>query len=940
MQTSNENNLFLAIDANAIIHRAFHAYPNTLVTSKGIQVDAVFGFTSMLLSVLEKFKPKYIACAFDTSKPTFRHTDFPEYKAQRKPTDQSLVAQFPLVEEVLKAFNIPIIRKPGFEADDILGDLASKVIEGKWSDYGLKMMIVSGDRDLLQLIRGEVYVCLPEGSFRNLVIFDEENTYKKMGVKPDQIVDYKAIVGDASDNIPGVKGIGSKSVIKFLEKYGSVDELYKHLNEIPPRQAKMLLDGVEQMELSRKLAKIISNTGISIDLESCLLKDFDRREVIRLFGEYEFRTLINKIPQNAEEKKTQNGQIGMFGVEAREIDLNDENTVNTIGDIPTRGIKELLKTRGKYDDKLLEGGRVIYWYKYSKIKMNDELGQLFQIIVDNLGQLNYEQIELVEDKNNIKELLGFMLDHNCETYFIGWERFIQNLFKSNICETKYLSDRLKIYDANLVGHFLSSGSNSEIDDLVFKYLGVQVDADLDPNEIIPYINKLIEILNAEKLTFDIKMYRQELIGSLENNSRDEHLIISRNKLFDRIAVLEVWLSVILANMESQGVCVDTKQLDSVNIAFSEKTEKLLKEIYYHVGHEFNLNSPKQLSEVLFDDLKLPMGRGKSGRSTREEVLDKLQDLHPVISHILEYRTVSKLHGTYIKPLIEKANSIDDSSEFKVHTNFMQRGTSSGRLSSQNPNMQNLPTGNDYSDMVKSVFVPSKGYKFLSLDYSQIELRVLAAISKDKNMTRDFKNDRDIHTSTASRILNKPIKTITKNERQLGKTINFGIVYGQTKYGLSRMLNIPVQQAEQYIEEYLSDYEGVKEYVNFITNFCSENGYVETLLGRKRLIKGIISPNIREREAAIREAINMPIQGSAADIIKLAMFDIFNFIRMKDLEDDIHLILQVHDELIFEVKENLSEDVINELINIFGNVVDLGIPLVVHKYEGNNLSELK
>jgi len=940
VEIPKDDNIFLAIDANAIIHRAFHAYPDTLVNSKGIQVDAVYGFTSMFLSVLEKFNPKYIACAFDTKKPTFRHIEYPAYKAHRKPTDQSLIAQFPLVEDILRAFNIPIIKKPGFEADDILGDLAKRVDGGKWSDYGLKMMIVSGDRDLLQLVGGDVYVCLPEGSFRNLIVYDEGQTIQKMGVKPNQIVDYKALVGDPSDNIPGVKGIGEKSVANFFAKYDSVDELYRHLDEIPTRQANLLRDGVEQMEMSRKLAQIITDVDITVDLESCLMKDFKREEVLDLFREMEFKTLINKIPRYGQEESPENGQIELFGDASSDNEGEVISTTPKADNIPTWGILDIKKLVKRVTD--LKRIVIVYLPNsdsgFISKSAKSILSKLFLCIVDNSGQQEYAQMD--GDSSQLNSLISFTNLLECETYFYNWEGFIEDQILSTSLTPEWSESPIRLYDIKLVSHILSSGSGVELDDLLFKYLGVQISEIPTPAEVLPMMDALVTALMEDVTNFDIALYRDELTSLFNCSERDSFLVISKRREFDRVVMLEMWLSLILANMEKDGVSVDLTVLNEANSLFRKKIGELTEKIYYLIGHEFNINSPKQLSEVLFDELKLPMGRGKSGRSTREEILKKLQDLHPAITHILEYRATAKLHGTYIKPLVKESVALPDNRDFRVHTNFIQTGTSSGRLSSQEPNMQNLPTGDERSDLVKSVFVPRKGFMFLSLDYSQIELRVLAAISEDKHMIRDFKAGRDIHASTASRILNKSLKSITKNERQLGKTINFGIVYGQTKYGLARMLDIPVNQASEYIEEYLSDYSGVKEYVEFITKFCIENGYVETLLGRKREIRGIISPNIREREAAVREAINMPIQGSAADIIKLAMFDIFRYIQKEGLDSKVKLLLQVHDELIFEVKEDLDTEIIDELVRIFGSVVDIGVPLLVHKYEGRNLSELK
>ncbi len=968
LEVSKNEDIFLAIDANAIIHRAFHAYPNTLRTSQGIQVDAVFGFTSMLLSVLNKFKPKYIACAFDTAKPTFRHAEYPEYKATRKPKDKSLLAQFPICEEILKAFNIPIIKKEGFEADDILGDISNRVKTGKWSNYGLKLLIVSGDRDLLQLIGDNVEVCLPEGSFRNLVTFNKTKTLEKYGIHPNQIVDYKGIVGDSSDNIPGVKGVGEKTVIELLKKYGSVDQIYNHLDEIPTRQANLLKEGVEQMEMSRKLATIIKDVDIELDLESCVMLDFDRKQVLDLFRELEFRTLINKIPDNGNQDKISGDQMSLFSGSTNEV-FQDKNLLYQHIDIPLGGISQIQELFNKEeiskicfvyipDQVILDKNNLNVSIGNNQANTSDNFlsknisENLYLLAVDKSGQNIYRKI-IINRETSTDQLLSFINTQKCETYFLNWESFCSDILtKNNIsfddictkCET------LRVYDLGLINHVISSETKSnEFEELSFKYLGLNLTLNSQIDEILQAVSKILENISNERYIFNVSMFEEDILDKFQNH-RDERIVISKYKYFDRVILLESWLALILAEMEKNGVNIDSKILFKSKDFFENRIKELEKTIYYSIGHEFNISSPKQLSEILFDELKLPMGRGKTGRSTREEVLNKLQGLHPAIESILEYRYISKLNGTYIKPLINNIQNkgllaqIDDnnnqSNTFKVHTDYIQTGTTSGRLSSQEPNMQNLPTGDLNADIVKSIYVPTQGYTFLSLDYSQIELRVLAAISKDENMIKDFNNDRDIHTATASRVLDKPLKDVSKKDRSLGKTINFGIVYGQTKYGLARMLNISGDLAEKYIDEYFEEYKGVKSYMEYVKDFCTKNGYVETLLGRRRFIRGINSPNIREREASVREAINMPIQGSAADIIKLAMFDISQYIVKNGLSNDVKLLLQVHDELIFEIKDELMEKVAPELEKIFGSVLDLGIPLVVHKSVGNNLSELK
>lgn len=1005
--------IFLAIDANAIIHRAYHAYPANLTNSEGTQLNAVYGFASMLLSVLNEFDPKYILCAFDTPKPTFRHTAFPEYKAHRKPIERDLTDQFPLVEELLNAFNIPIIKKEGFEADDILGDLSKKVLDGRWKEYSLNMIILSGDRDLLQLVGENVFVCLPNGNFRNLVMYDVAQTVEKMGVKPEQIIDLKAMVGDQSDNIPGVKGIGDKSAVDLLTRYGSVDGIYEHLNEIKPRQATLLAEGVEQMEMSRSLATIEREIGIKVDLGSCATKDFDRSTVIDLFNRFEFRSLLSKIPSQPEDKSVQFGQLDLFGVGGGETgSLQDsngskgpsssmENSKAGNADLLSDDVMQAQKNGVNFQDTSaeefaevareakLEDKIYLYYFSYEnsksaellKLRADGESGTLFFELVDNLGVKKSGKVGLVRETVQYVEM-SFTSIALRETYTIDWESLAHDI--AELGGNPSLPEENKMIDLLLAAHMLSSGqSDREFDGVIYKYLGIDIPAVVSIEQIpsqFQYLPLLSERISQDLRDRSVeKVVNENLVEELHerhlkiSEGSEDNSTIENNWEKDLFRILftkyEMQLTSVLSEMEVRGVKVDLKLLKEIEEDIKKLVEQTKEAIFESVGHEFNVNSPVQLGSVLFDELGLPSGRGKSGRSTREEVLQKFVNLHPAISEVLKYREISKLLNTYVTPLVQMlevgGNGVNEgdakrstageekgvaSSEQKgfasgkekglttVHTNFLQCGASSGRLSSQNPNMQNLPVKGDMADRLRSIFIARDEFKLVSFDYSQIELRILANLSEDPLLVRDFVRGEDVHSTTASRILDKPLKGITDKERRLGKTINFGILYGQTRYGLSSMLGISVDDAQKYIDEYFEKYPGVREYIEGAQKKALSSGYVESMLGRRRYVSGLDSRNQNLRNAAIREAINMPLQGSAADIMKLAMVEIYRHVK-ENCPEDVYFLLQIHDEVIFEMREDKVEELRPILEEKFKSVVKLNVPLVVHSSVGENLSEL-
>lgn len=915
--------MILAIDANAIIHRAFHAFPPNLVTTSGVQVNAVYGFTAMLLSVLEQFDPQYIFCAFDTSKPTFRHTKFADYKAHRKPTDKSLIAQFPIVEEVLDAFNIPIIKKEGYEADDILGTVAKWVDVGKWQDYGLEMVIVSGDRDLLQLIRPKVKVALPEGSFKNLQLFDDEGAFEKYGYYPSQVTDYKALVGDASDNIPGVKGIGDKSVIEMLGKYKTLTGIYENISELKPRQQKLLAEGVEQAQFSKELATIEQDIDLGLALESATLRDYDREEVLSLFQKLEFRSLVAKLPVSSRSEDS-GEQMGMFGG----ADANKVESAAVSEDF-TDLFPESVEIDSKELGNAMSGGvKEVY---ILSLDGSEVVG-----VVDNSGKLSYIYSPIAEEGRETEspQLFAKIVKMECETIMYNSERYFNASAGTNGGDVKFDTLSCTVIDLKLAAFHMSSGLRDySLGSLIFNEIGKnvsdQVVSAADALRVIYYAKKLADSYNEKFKSYKLGEYAESRIGNVSKVYPAHDYAVE-----SVIKGLEPEVAHTLARMEKRGIHIDGEVLGEFKEELQSRVEGLQKEVYEAVGHEFNLNSPKQLGEVLFDELQLP-GGGRA-KSTREEVLHTLKDMHPAIAPMMQYREASKVLGTYVNPFEEILKSSGDGC---IHTDFVQTGASSGRFASLNPNLQNIPARGELATKVRKFFIPTEGFYLASFDYSQIEYRIIADASADPVLIKYFEDGQDIHKNTAARLFKVEPSEVSSAQRSIGKTVNFGILYGQTKYGLSRMLNISADEADNYIKTYYQSYQGVADYMNRAVQEAQVNGYVESMFGRRRYVGGLNSANSRIMNAAVREAINMPMQGSAADIMKLAMVLIQREID-REWKGKVFLLLQIHDEFVLEVEKGMIAEVAKRIDEIMENCVEMSLPLKVGWGYGENLAQIK
>ena len=903
--SGNDRKLLLAIDTHAIIHRAYHAYPQTLTTADGAPINAVYGFTSMLLDVMARYEPEYIICATDAKGKTFRNDIFKEYKAHRKPIDQELIDQFDSVEEVINTFNIPLLKVQGYEADDILGTLAKKVSEGKWKHEDVDIIIVSGDKDLFQLVGDRVIVSLPAGSFSNLKSYNSTEVYKKMGVYPNQIIDYKALVGDPSDNIPGIKGLGPKTVVKLMDSYGSLDGIYEHLEDQKGALLKRLQEGVKEAEMSKTLATIADDVDIDVTLEQSRLHEYDREEVINLFSRFGFRSLLKKLPgQSAQPEKAVGGQMGLF-------------SPNNVTESSSEDISIQSLEKSTY---------------LSKIKENSEkIGVLHRVegggssyvssFVDKDGVKFY-----CEESLNLDEILSAILGVRCETYFSGWEFFVSDWRLNGARFSSGWREAVEtvVHDVNLVEHLLDAGSDcNDLDGLIYKRVGTQV-------------GNSWGLLN-QKFWDVVEQQQKELVEYFDSEELED--IRSGGAIDDPTELVreELKTAVVLADLEHRGVRVDADELKSLHEDISSQIAETEKAIYESVGFEFNVGSPKQLSEVLFDQLNLGALAGIKGRSTREEVLQKLLGAHPVIELILSYRKLSKLHGTYILPYM---SILQERGGDRICTDMQQTGTSSGRFSSHEPNLQNLPADEKFGQMIRKIFIPTEGMKMVAVDYSQIELRLTAHLSKDSGLLKAYADNLDIHAFTASKIFNKLISEIGKDQRKVGKTVNFAVLYGQGKYGLSAWLGVKPDKADQYIRNYFDSYPGVKSFMNRLRQDAINDGYVSTMLGRRRFIGDADSESRKAQQSAMREAINMPIQGSAADVMKLAMIEIYEELLCEKYKDKAFILLQIHDEFLFECEESIVDEFTADVVKIMEGVVKLDVDMVASAETGDNMAEVK
>jgi len=906
-----EKPLLVLLDGNNIVHRAFHAFEKTsplTVSKTGEVVSAVYGFALMLLKIISELKPTQCAIAFDTKAPTFRHEMFDQYKAHRPPTPNELIDQLGRVRQLVEAFHIPIFELDGYEADDVLGALSEQA-----SEQGVDTIIVTGDADTMQLVSPRVKVLSPKprGTFSNTDLYDEAAVSQKYGVKPEQIADFKALVGDPSDNIPGVPSIGPKTAAKLIQQFGSIDQIYAHIDEVTPAKIQALLrENEDRAHQSKTLATIVTQLPVTLNLDDCQISQYNRQQVIELFRELEFYSLLPKLPGAAEAPSdvpaTARPPEGTYKIVDTAPALDDllsrlSATESLAFDLETTSLDAM--------SAQLVG-----------ISLSPAPGEAYYIPVGHIGLMQTEQLPLEQAIERLKGLLEDpalpKLAHNGKydmTVLAEYGVTVNNL----------------TFDTMVAAHLLGEKSVS-LKALAFSKLGVEM---TPITALIGSGAKQIPMSMVE-----IKQAADYACADADNTGRLTELLraeLQQQGLWQLFSQVEMPLVLVLIDMERNGVALDTELLRQMAHRLGERLLKLEAEIYNCVGHQFNINSPKQLSSVLFEELQLPPAKKKkSGYSTGASVLDELRGSHPVIEFILDYRQLAKLKSTYIDALPSLVNAKTK----RLHTSFNQTRTATGRLSSSEPNLQNIPVRSDIGREVRQAFIAPPGSYLLAGDYSQIDLRALAHLSRDPGLINAFQQDEDIHAATSAQLFGVKAAQVTADMRRLAKTVNFGVIYGMSDYGLERATELSREEAARFIAAYFEKYPGIKQYLESTKKQARETGYVQTLLGRRRFIPEINSANRQVREAAERMAINMPVQGTSADIIKVAMINLHREMAERRLKSK--LLLQVHDELIFEVPEGEMTEMRQLVPQIMSTALELSVPIKVDIKSGRNWGEME
>ncbi|MCC5911763.1 MAG: DNA polymerase I [Clostridiaceae bacterium] len=890
-----EKDRIVIIDGNSLVNRAFYALP-PLTTKEGQHTNAIYGFMTMLFKVMEDYHPRYIGVAFDLKAPTFRHKEYTEYKAGRKKMPPELREQMEPLKEVLDALGIYRIEIEGFEADDLIGTL-SKYCEGQ----GMESLIVTGDKDALQLASQDTKILITKKGISNLEIYDDKRVEKDFEVTPLQFIDLKGLMGDKSDNIPGIPGVGEKTATKLLKQFGSVENLVQNTHEISAAKLREKVEAnVEQAILSKRLATIVVDVPVEINIENLAKKEIDKTKVLEIFKKFEFNTLVNKIIASDSGDETSRD---------RELDVVEVKDIETL-----EKMLQDIKASKKMILKSMTEEKNIVTDKFIAIA-----------IATNEDQLYYIELKDFKGEEVIEGLKEVLEDE-------AIEKISHNIKKEIVCFYGYNIEMKNIAFDTMIGEYLidPAKSNYSIKEVGGHYFGENL---LDEEEVKGKGKSKLENIDIphEKLKHYLTQ-QVHVISRLATTIKEKLQELELEELYNEV---ELPLTQVLASMEFRGIKVDKHMLEKLKIEFKDKVDLLTGEIYNLAGTEFNINSPKQLGEVLFDKLGLPpIKKTKTGYSTNVEVLEKLHEEHDVIPKILEYRQVTKLKSTYIDGLLNIINPVTD----RIHSHFNQTVTTTGRISSTEPNLQNIPIKLEMGRQLRKVFTAEENHKFVDADYSQIELRVLAHISEDKNLLESFLNDEDVHTRTASEIFDVPIEEVTDALRSSAKAVNFGIVYGISDFGLGENLNISRYKAKQYIDNYLEKYASVKAYMDRAIKDAKEKGYVVTMLNRRRYLPEIHARNFNVRSFGERMAMNTPIQGSAADIIKVAMVKVYN--RLKEENLKAQLILQVHDELIVEVVEEEVEKVSTIVKESMESAMDLKVPLKVDLQYGDNWYDTK
>lgn len=874
------------LDSHALIHRAYHALP-PMSTRDGTPTNAVFGFATMLLKVLQTLKPTHVVAAFDEKGPTFRHEEYEDYKAGRSEADDDLVEQFPIVRQLLQAFNIPVISKKRFEADDIIGTLVEKL------DGAVQKIIVTGDMDALQLVDDDTVVFTMKRGITDTITYDEAAVRERFGFGPEFVTDYKGLAGDSSDNIPGVEGIGDKTAKDLVSKYGGIEEIFEHLEELPTR-AKNRLDGRQEEALfSRQLATIKKDVKVKFDLDDALFEDFDPKEVKQILIDLDFKSLLNKIPASK----------------------HASETTEAVVDMPKHyHLVETTEEKKKLQEKLLKK-KVI----------------AFDTETDALGAVEHP-------------IIGMSFADGKDAWYVP-------VMPAEVPDWRELLESEKV---GKVGH------NLKYDIQVLRQSGVELggvvfDSLLSDSLLYPdrRQHNLDEV--AEQELGRTMMPISELIGPKKDGKMSEVPLdklayyaaedaevafavyqsqaprVKENGLTRVFGEVELPLVKVLADIELAGVALDAVEIKKIQKKVVSKINSLQKNIWELSGKEFNINSTQQLREVLFQDLKLPtfdIKRTQSGFSTAASELQKLRGEHEIISLLEEYRELAKLNNTYLKTLPTMLGE-----DGRIHTQYHQLGAATGRISSTDPNLQNIPIRTEIGQQVRGAFVAQPGHVLIKADYSQLELRLAAHLSQDENMLTAFRNGEDIHTATAALVNDVKLTEVTPTQRRTAKALNFGVLYGMGPQKFAREAGVSMEEARSYIERYLERYEQLADYRYQVLENAEELGFVETIWGRRRYVPELEARSPAIRAAAERAAFNFPIQGTGADILKKAMVDLAQHFQDKKMKAK--MILTVHDEIVVEAPEKEAATVAQDIVKIMSGVIELDIPLVVDAAQGPN-----
>lgn len=868
----------LILDSNSLLNRAFYAIPE-LTTTDGIHTNAVYGFANMLFKMREELKPDYVVAAFDRKGPTFRHKEYKDYKAGRKKMPEELAEQFPLTKDLLNLLSITIYEMDGYEADDIIGSLAKYAEKN-----GIEVYIVTGDRDALQLASDNINVVITKKGVTETAVYNYKAFMEEFGVTPTQFIDVKGLMGDKSDNIPGVPGVGEKTAYKLIQTYGSIEEVLNNIDNISGKKLKENLENNRELAIfSKKLATIITEAPMEFDLDEIKSQDnYNYDELKKFFFKLQMKSMIDKLPNSEENEE----------IKEKEENFNLESITE---------IKAFSELNLNLEDICYITYEVANGEKYSEISLD----KLYISSKERTYYIDFKEISLSNNEEAINGLKKIMEKENLKKVIHNGKSLITILNKLNI-EIKDF-----IFDTAIAAYLINSARSSyDLLTLVNEYLCEDVKGE--------------DIILQGKLNYKLK----DIYNYFNNKIEEEDM----EELYYKV---EHPLIYVLSSMESLGFKINKEMLDELAAKFKDEIITTEKEIFNLAEEEFNINSPKQLGKILFEKLDLPViKKTKTGYSTNAEVLEKLQDKHEIIPKITYYRQITKLNSTYVEGL---KNVIDV--DGKIHSTFNQTVTTTGRLSSTEPNLQNIPIKYEMGREIRKVFIPNtEDSVILSADYSQIELRVLAHISNDKNMISAFNEHDDIHTKTASEVFKVPIDEVTPLMRSNAKAVNFGIVYGIGDFSLSQDLNITRKEAKQYIDAYLERYPNVKLYLENIVEEAIQKGYVTTILNRRRYIKEVKSSNKIVKAAGERLAMNSPIQGSAADIIKLAMVNVHRKLKEDNFKSSI--ILQVHDELILNVYKDELEKVKALVKKEMEQVLELKVGLDVDINIGNNWYEAK